>query len=266
VPGAPSRSCGFVSAIAPARVDQPLFSLRRAAGIEPALIELPQRRRPIQILSQSFSTTFSLTESPISEGGAWTNSGLGQTNINTSSGLAVGTYNVVGGGPTGDSAAILTGTWPADVTVSVTIHKASGTESFQEAEILLRAAAGASAIRGYEVFVEQGGLYLDMVRRNGTNGGVEDTDYTFLVKNHALGLTPADGDVFSATIIGNTVTAKWNGSTIWTHDISIKHDGTTGLSTYNSGSVGIGYDGATGSFTPDPSKWCFTDFSVAPAP
>lgn len=210
----------------------------------------------------SYSTTFPGTENPISEGGNWTtDSGLGQANMLTSGGLAFGTD--IGGGPTGDSAAILTGFWPPDMTLTTTLHKSSPV-SFQECELLFRASIGASALQGYEYFLEEGGQYLSLVKRLGSNGGVEGVDYIYLVEIFPLGSVPANGDVLSGTLQDNTFTAKYNGATIWVHDIRLDKNGAT-VSTFTSGSVGIGSDGPTGGGAYTPSNWCFADFSAVPA-
>lgn len=206
-----------------------------------------------------YSTNFPLSETPISENGIWTNSGLGQSNIVSASGEAYGTYVAAGGGATGDSAAILTGNWPANMSVSVTLSKSAGTQDFQEVEILLRAAAGASALRGYECFLEQRGQYLALVKRLGSNGGVEGTDYIYLIQSFPV-TSPNNGDVFTAQIVGNFITAYLAGVLIWTHDITKDKNNTT-VSTYDNGSVGIGFDGNTGS---TESKWGYSSFSAVP--
>lgn len=207
----------------------------------------------------SYSTTFPNTETPILESGRWTNSGLGQTNVVSAAGLAYGTSSAAGGGSTADSAAILSTPVPANVSVTTILHKGTSLASFQEVEILLRASAGATALQGYEVFLEQGGMYLACVRRNGSNGGVAGVDYTFLVNGPTVA-TPNDGDEFKAMIVGNTIKAYLAGSLIWTHDIGLDSTGAT-IATIDSGSIGIGFDGPGGGGYTD-SKWGFSRFSA----
>jgi hypothetical protein len=208
----------------------------------------------------SYSTSFPLSETPLSEGGVWTNSGLGQTNVVSAAGEAYGTSSAAGGGATADSAAILSGSWPANMSVSTVLKKVSGTVDFQEVEMLFRCAAGSTALRGYECFLEQRGQYLSLVKRLGTNGGVEGVDYIFLVDVFPV-TSPNDGDEFKATIQGNVFTAYLAGSLIWTHDITKDKNGTA-VSTYNDGSVGIGFDGPGGGGYAD-SKWGFKSFTAS---
>lgn len=215
---------------------------------------------PSSVAPFSFATSFPLSETPISENGIWTNSGLGQSNVVSAAGSAYGTSSAAGGGTTGDSAAILIQSVPANVQISTVLKKVSGTVDFQEVELLFRAAAGATALRGYECFLEQRGQYLSLVKRLGSNGGVEGVDYVILHETFSV-TTPNDGDVFRATLVGNICTAFLAGVQIWTHDITKDKNNST-VTTYNSGSIGIGFDGpGSGGYT--DSKWGFKSFSAA---
>ncbi len=88
----------------------------------------------------SYTTTFPLTENPISEGDNWINAGtLTRVNGNfrTTTNLAYGLED-----PTilyGDALAILTGTWPSDQTVQATVSRTNTSNScYQEVELGLR--------------------------------------------------------------------------------------------------------------------------------
>jgi hypothetical protein len=72
--------------------------------------------------AKSYTTSFLLTENPISEGGNWINGkavGLDWANVQTTPGLAFGTET--GSGGYDDSTALLTGSWGADQHVKATI-------------------------------------------------------------------------------------------------------------------------------------------------
>src|ERR1051325_3674641 len=94
-------------------------------------------------LAQSFtySTSFPLTENPISEGGKWINGGAAGGNlwgnVQTTPGMAFGVSE-----PTqfGDPTAVLTGTWAPDQSAEATIKivtQPTGT-CCHEAEVRLR--------------------------------------------------------------------------------------------------------------------------------
>src|SRR5208337_935597 len=72
----------------------------------------------------SYTTNFPLTENPISEGGRWINGGtvgLDWTNVRTTPGLAFGTELSTSTNDD-DSAAVLSGTWGPNQTVTAAVH------------------------------------------------------------------------------------------------------------------------------------------------
>jgi hypothetical protein len=97
----------------------------------------------------SYSTAFSLTENPISEGSNW--------------------YN--GGADGNDSIAILKGTWKADQTAQATVYVngPSGTYS-PEVELFLRGSIQSHSATGYEINFSASGNYQQIVRWNGPLG------------------------------------------------------------------------------------------------
>lgn len=184
-----------------------------------------------------FTTSFSATEDPISERGIWIVDGTAR--VVTASGRAFGTSS--GGGVfAGDSRARLNRSFGPDQSVSAVIAKSASTQSFQEIELHLRTAQGT----GYEVFLEQGGAYLACAKWNNAVGPspVEGVDYNIIQGGGGSVATPNNGDVLSATIVGNTITASINGVQIWALDIRTDQHGVT-ISTWKTGGVGIGFDG-----------------------
>ncbi len=164
--------------------------------------------------TSTYTTSFPLTENPISEGGKWINggtTGLDWSNIRTTPGLAFGTqtdtleYD--------DSTAILAGSWGANQTVQATvgvINQDSGL--FEEVELRVRTSISAHNITGYEIncSVVPSNPYMQIVRWNGplANSGNTNNGFTQLTGS-STGCV--DGDVLKATIVGSTITAYKNG-------------------------------------------------------
>ncbi len=176
----------------------------------------------------SYSTDFNLTESPISEGNAWKNVGLDWTFVATAGGYAFGTQT--GNGGYNDSYAHLSG-FPPNQSASAVIHIESGiTASYNEVEILLRWSDAAHRSIGYECNLAHDGSYAQIIRWPGPLGtGLGD--FAFL----GAGAAPSgvhDGDVFSATIVGNTITTFLNGVQLATAKDSAIANGNPGIGFY----------------------------------
>ncbi|MFI5307633.1 MAG: hypothetical protein ACHQ53_09790 [Polyangiales bacterium] len=157
----------------------------------------------------SYSTDFDLTESPISENGAWHHDGLDWATVETAGGIARGTQalGVTRSGPQqyNDSYAHLSG-FPPDHEASAVIHMGTIDGSCtHEVEILLRWADSAHSARGYECNLAYDGSYTQIVRWNGAVG-----DFTYL----GSGTVPGgvhDGDTISASIVGDQISLSVNG-------------------------------------------------------
>jgi chitodextrinase len=159
-------------------------------------------------LLHSYSTSFPLTENPISEGGHWINGasvGLDWSDVRTVAGLAYGTET--GSGGYDDSTAILTGAWGPDQTCQATVHSINQNSNvYEEVECRLRSAISAAFNTGYEInfrCVHDGSQYVQIVRWNGPLG-------SFTYVNSTTGPGIYDGDVIKATISGSTITAYIN--------------------------------------------------------
>jgi hypothetical protein len=197
----------------------------------------------------SYSTDFATSESPLSEGSKWRNVGLDWTVVTSGGGYAYGTQSGTEG--YNDSYAILSG-FPANHTASATIHLESGIAAhFAEVEILLRWSDAAHYSTGYECNLAKDGSYAEIIRWPGPLGTSKD-HFTFLAHGDAPDGVH-DGDVFSGTISGNTISCSLNGVILVSaSDSSIK-----------TGNPGIGFyaEGAPGS-----RKFSFTDFSARGVP
>ena len=202
----------------------------------------------------SYSTSFPLTENPISENGNWVNgqtAGLDWSNVGTAAGLAFGTES--GTVSFDDSTAVLAGVWESDQTVQATIHTQNQPVSpsvFEEVELRLRTTISPRSVTGYEVSfscsANSSNFYARITRWNGPLGSV----------TRLAGATYhcVNGDVVMASITGNTITAYVNRTQI----MQITD------TTYSSGSPGMGFylQGATGL----NGDYGFTNFTASAQP
>ena len=109
---------------------------------------------PTWAFAQTYSTSFPLTENPISERGRWIGGQSAGRNlwgdVQTSGGMAYGVSE-----PTkfGDPTAILTGSWDADQQAQITVKIThTPTVCCHEIEVRLRTTISANTITGYEVY------------------------------------------------------------------------------------------------------------------
>lgn len=198
--------------------------------------------------SGPYSTNFPLAEDPVSEGGNWVGgniAGLDWQNMFTTGGHVEGhmaaspTYN--------DATALLqTGTWSANQSAQGTVYNdgASG-GCGQEVEIRLRSHLSANLSTGYEITFSTAGNegYVLIVRWNGPVG-----DFTYLEQVYDSKYHVVDGDVISASIVGDTISAYKNG-TLMIQAID---------STYMSGAPGMGVNSNSGC-----THYGFKDFSAS---
>jgi len=156
---------------------------------------------------QSYTTHFAANENPISEGGRWRNTGLDWTPVATSGGLAFSTQTR---NEYDDSYAFLSG-FGSDQSASATIRLASGYNpggASHEVEIILRCSDAAHRISWYECNLSWNGGYSQIMLLNGPLGTFRE------VTQFSNPIAPRDGDVFSASAIGNVITCYLNGVTV----------------------------------------------------
>jgi hypothetical protein len=179
-------------------------------------------------------TDFNLTESPISEGGAWKNVGLDWTFVETGSGNAYGTQPQPNKMQYDDSYAHLSG-FPANYTVSAVIHKAANIDGActHEVEILLRWSDSAHDSHGYECNLAWDGAYSEIVRWNG-----KINDFTYLTRSRApMGVK--DGDTMTASIVGDLIKVTLNGVEIARATDSAFATGNPGMAFWRGGACGF---------------------------
>jgi hypothetical protein len=219
---------------------------------------------------QIYTTTFSLTESRISEGEKYFNgagTGIDWSNVKTSNGNATGTqvsnfevlYN--------DSVALLKGTWGADQTVEAVVHLANQTDGGisgfgsneygdcnKEVELYLRGTLAAHYISLYTVtFTSRQGeaAYYETGYWNGPRGylGMPNPEDSGYMLSHLYGAQYEvhDGDVVKATITGSTIRVYINDVQIDTVNVLISipggsygYDYSVSVPLIATGSPGIG--------------------------
>jgi hypothetical protein len=203
----------------------------------------------------SYSTTFPLTESPISEGGHWIHLGTPWALVDTAGGVAYGTQP--GDGAYTDSYAHLSG-FPPNQTVTVTVHLDAGFSpgGTREVEIHLRWADSAASARGYECNLAYNGGYAEVVRWNGPLGS-----YTYVSPQGSGGPGAVhDGDVFKAQIVGNVITTWLNGRQLQQVDVS-----SIGGTVWSDGDPGMGFWRGSGA-SATPGDYGFSSYSATSLP
>jgi hypothetical protein len=204
-----------------------------------------------------YTTGFPLTENPISEGGNWINGGaigLDWTNVSTTPGLAIG--HQVGASYT-DATALLTGSWGPSQRVSASVHSGPLNDAcYQEVELRLRSAVSAHVNTGYEVSFkvsQSSAAYLIIVRWNGPLG-----NFTYLLNQSGAQFGVVTGDVVSASIVGNVITAFKNGLQVGQATDSVFANGAPGMG-FNLENGPAGCSGTNGDYG-------FSSYTVTDAP
>jgi len=202
-----------------------------------------------------YFTTFSASENPISESGAWSNIDATRTQIATSGGHAFGTEI---GGAYDDSVAWLSGTWPADVELTATVFRGS-TSGIEEIELMLRGAQTATTTTGYEVNFAHDGGYVNLYR---WEGGTNLADFVPVVaeNTHSIAGGLNTGDQVRVRIVGDTVTALYNKGAGWVTIFTGTDTSAGGHAKYASGRPGIGAFKTSGSGA--LSQFAFEDLTV----
>jgi len=179
----------------------------------------------------------------------------------TQSGLEAASHNY------NDSLAWLAGTFPPNQRASAVIHKAPGISGgYQEVEILLRWSSGPlrtglpfgdTHSRGYEINLAWDGEYVLISPFKSAplfDSLISGTP------SRALGVQ--DGDILSAEIVGNTITA-----TLTRHGHTTILASATDPSPITTGSPGIGFfRGTAPGATTNSSSFGFTSFSATALP
>lgn len=202
---------------------------------KPTIVSGRQYSDPTKAPGYSYSTNFPLTENPINENGQWVQTGavpgLDWRAPQTAGGLAFATAV----NTTYDDSIALLGGFNANQRVSAVIHyngaTRTGATDSHEVEIILRGSYTAHVQHLYECNVgyqlaASNGFYMQIMRMDGAIGAFTEID---TVVNAVP--TIADGDIFTAEIIGNVINSYINGVKILTATDN----------TYATGNPGLGF-------------------------
>lgn len=181
----------------------------------------------LNVWGKTYTTSFPLTENPISENGNWINgatTGIDWGDVSTTPGE---THPHPGPARYADATALLTGTWGPDQSAQATVY-INNAYNFPEVEFRLRSSLSPHVCNGYEItFSLAPNSYLLIVRWNGSLA-----NYTVLSSPSGSQYQAKAGDVVKATIVGHVITAYKNGVQM----------GQAIDSTYTSGNPGIGFN------------------------
>jgi hypothetical protein len=181
-----------------------------------------------------FSTSFSTSESPISEGGAWThNASNPWQKIQTTGANAIAAaYTEV----FDDAYAYLTNWSGNNYEIIASVYWPGGRAG--EVELLLRVSDSASQVKAYECLYNVAGSW-QIVRWNGPLG-----DYTVIHQGGSVPGSGRDGNQIRATVVGSTITMYWRASpsdswaTLGSVNDSVLTSGKPGIAIYVHGADG----------------------------
>jgi hypothetical protein len=204
----------------------------------------------------SYMTTFSATENPISESGAWSNIDTTRTHMTTSGGRCFGTQ--IGGAYDDSVAQLGIGTWPSAVQITGTVFRGSSS-GIEELELMLRGAQTSSTTTGYEINFAHDGQYVNVYR---WEGGVDLADFVPLIaeNTHSIPGGLSSGDRIRAQIQGDTISAFYNKGAGWVTVFTASDTSVGGHAKYASGHPGIGAFKTSGSGA--LNQFAFEDLQV----
>jgi hypothetical protein len=181
----------------------------------------PGRKRFGQVNVFGFSDSFASTQNPYTGQGQ----GLGGASffgdwgdMQTANGNCYGTTISVNDY---DDSLVVWNTASADHYVEAVIHRSSAgynAGNTHEVQLIVRANGSNGDLELWEILCEHQSTSLQLVHWNGPLNDVTVDSFT---TGGSIGATPQDGDVFRAEMSGNTLTVKWNGSTVATKSTSL---------------------------------------------
>jgi hypothetical protein len=189
--------------------------------------------------SGTYVASFARTEGTISENGKWISGkavGMDWANVATTPNLAYGTES--GDGGYDDSTALLTGTWEPDQMAEATVHSINQDPNiYEEVELRLRSSMSAHRSTGYEInfrCLKTAYGYTPIVRWDGLLG-----KFKYLASQEGAKYRVANGDVVSATIVGDVITAYINGVQVLRAKDETYATGSPGIEFFLQGGSGV---------------------------
>lgn len=207
-----------------------------------------------------YSTSFTGTEAPLSEGGAFrtslTHGGSAWTDPQKGGGLCFGSQTIHSGPPFDDSVFCLATPHNANQFSQGTIFRGAGTANGQEVELFVLGKIATNNITGIEVDIQNSGTRMNITQWNGANG-----DVTPLTGQFTTNVSVSDAAVWRAEVQFFAALSKWfltvkcNGVTVTALDITgnslLTNDRSPGGGFYRDNNAGT--PGANNDF-------CFTDW------
>lgn len=205
--------------------------------------------------ANSYTTTFTGTENPLSEGGAFRTGlaqGLDWTDPQKAGGVCFGSQSIHGAPPFDDSVGVLATSYKVNQWCQGTLFVGAGASGSQEVELLLLSTINAHVIKLLEIDILLSGARIFIAQWNGALN-----DFTQLAGPITTNVSVANGAVWYAENNNALVTVKCNGSVVTTLDIT----GNSLLSGGGSPGVGFYRDNTVG--TPgNNDQFCWTAFTA----
>lgn len=221
----------------------------------------PSTIRPSTVIKRSYFSDFTLTENPISEGGAWNRRSLGWAPVITASGRAYGAQNAYAGGVAyDDSYAFLTGQWSPNCEIITEQYASGGATGIVECEHehrVIDVAGAVGNVQLYEFNWNPEGDYCNWYRWAGEANDLGDF---IQLATGTIDGGVQDGDYIRTRMIGNAMTA-WidrRSGAGWEHLLSATDTaGAGGGAVLTSGAPGMGFYWESGASLPSTYgfKW-----------
>lgn len=202
----------------------------------------------------SYTYAFTAAETPLSDGGKWTNTGLDWTNVQASGTEAYGTQS--GSNNYDDSYSVYQPNVGNDYELEATVFR-SGTPDLSgdshEVELLLRVTQSAHSVTLYEcVFgYAANSFYAGIAKWLGPLG-LSQSDFPTVA---------SDGGAMPSLVTGDKVKARVQGSTITVYAKGTQIMQVTGETTYATGKPGIGFFKRPGGTN---AEFGFSDIRITP--
>lgn len=172
---------------------------------------------------RSYSTSFPLSQTPLSEAGNWIQQNIYYTKAISAAGYCYGNQpNPANPGIFEDAYAYLGGYWPRNQYAAGRLKKGT-IGGDMEAELLLCWSDTPDATNGLECGIHMGGNYWFVNKPGGypLSSAATQSYYTEIRPGSSGGFTPpSDGDFFEAQIVGNTVSIWVAGNLLGNVDVS----------------------------------------------
>lgn len=227
---------------------------------------MPIRRSSVanvQSALKSFSTTFTGTENPISEGGLLRTGlthGLDWTDPQKSGGIAFGSQGIKSPPPFDDSIAVLPPGYRANQFAQGTLAVGAGVANGQETELFVLTTIDAHSAKGIEIDILNSGQRIFIARWNGALN-----DATAIAGPITTNVSISNGAFWYAKVFNGLLTVLCNSLTVTTFDLTA--DPLNAALLTGGGSPGFGFYRDNNAGTPGANdQFAWTDFACGELP